>query len=195
MTWLVGLLGFGFAIAASPGPNNALLWASGATFGYRRTLPHVLGTALGLASMALAGAAGLGALIEVVPGLAVGMKVAGSAYLLFLAWQIGRSRTLGTATAARPLTVVQGATFQLINPKAWVFALGAVTTFRPADLPVVLGSLIVAGVMIVVIVPSASLWAAAGGLLGRLLQGERAHAAASVVLALLVVATVASVWL
>jgi threonine/homoserine/homoserine lactone efflux protein len=195
MSWLVGFLTFGFAVAASPGPNNALLWASGTSFGFRRTLPHVLGTALGLASMALAAAAGLGALITALPGLAFAMKLGGSAYLLYLALQIGRSRHFGRAAAARPLSFVQGAAFQLINPKAWVFALGAVTTFRPADLPVVIGSLAVAAAIIIVVVPSASLWAAAGELLGRLLSGERAQVVVSVVLAILVVATVVSVWL
>ncbi len=195
MTWLPGLVGFGFALAVTPGPNNALLWASGTTFGFRRTLPHILGTAVGLGSMALAAAAGLGALIVAIPGLAFAMKVAGSAYLLYLAYQIGRSRSLGVGTVARPLGLLQGASFQWINPKAWVFALGAVTTFRPPDLPIVVGSLLVAATMIAVILPSASLWAAAGGLLGRLLKGGRAQTMVSAVLAALVVVTVVSVWL
>lgn len=195
MSWLVSFLTFGFAIAASPGPNNALLWASGTTFGFRRTVPHILGTAFGLASMALAASAGLAALITAVPGLGFAMKLAGSAYLLYLAFQIARSRDLGGTAVARPLSLVQGASFQIVNPKAWVFALGAVTTFRPVDLTVVTGSLAVAAAIIVVVVPSASLWAAAGGVLGRWLSGERAHTVVSVVLAILVVATVVSVWL
>ncbi len=195
MNWLPGLVGFGFALAVTPGPNNALLWASGTTFGFRRTLPHVVGTAIGLASMALAAAAGLGALIAAVPGLAFAMKVAGSAYLLFVAYQIGRSGNAGSGTVARPLSLVQGASFQLINPKAWVFALGAVTTFRPADLPIVAGSLLVAVTMMAVILPSASLWAAAGGVLGRLLTDDRSRRISSFVLAMLVVVTVISVWL
>ncbi len=195
MSWLVGLIGFGFALAITPGPNNALLWASGATFGFRRTLPHVAGSALGLAAMALAAAAGLGALIIAIPELAFVMKLAGSAYLLYLAWQIGRSRSLEAGSVARPLSIVQAASFQLINPKAWVFALGAITTFRPVDLPVVTGSLLVAITMMAVIVPSASVWALAGGVIGRLLKGDRAHAIVSGVLAVLVVATVVSVWL
>jgi threonine/homoserine/homoserine lactone efflux protein len=195
MTWLLGLVGFSLAVSITPGPNNALLWASGATFGYRRTLPHVLGTAIGLGTMALATAAGLGAVIAAIPELAFAMKLAGSAYLLYLAVQIGRSHGLRAGSVASPLSLLQGAAFQLINPKAWVFALGAITTFRPADLPVAPGSVLVAMVMMLVIVPSASTWAAAGGLLGRFLSGERAHGLVSIVLAVLVALTVVSVWI
>jgi len=195
MSWLVGFLTFGFAVAASPGPNNALLWASGASFGFRRTLPHVLGTALGLASMALAAAAGLGALVTALPGLSFLMKLAGSAYLLYLALQIARSRHFGRAGAAQPLSFAQGAAFQLVNPKAWVFALGAVTTFRPVDLPIAIGSLAVAAAIVAVVAPSASLWAAGGDVLGRLLSGERARGVVSLVLAILVATSVVSVWL
>ena len=136
MDHLLALVGFSFVSAITPGPNNVLLWASGAAFGFRRTLPHVVGTAVGLGAMALAVAAGLGVLVATVPGLALAMKVGGSAYLLWLAWQIAGVGALERTTAARPMGVVAAAGFQAINPKAWVFALGAITTFRPPDLPV-----------------------------------------------------------
>jgi threonine/homoserine/homoserine lactone efflux protein len=88
-----------------------------------------------------------------------------------------------------------GATFQLLNPKAWIFALGAVTTFRPADLPPATGSVIVALVMMLVIVPTAAAWAGGGGAVSRLLGGERSHRIVSMALAVMVVLTVALVWL
>src|SRR5215207_6898424 len=163
MAELWALIGFSFVSSVTPGPNNILLWASGASFGFRRTVRHVLGTALGLGGMALAVAAGLGALITSVPEIALAMKVAGSAYLLYLAYQVAGAGALERADVARPLGFVQAAMFQAINPKAWIFALGAVTTFRPAELPIPAGSLFVAATMMVVIVPSAALWAAAGG--------------------------------
>src|SRR3954469_3388680 len=103
MESLIALMGFAFVSAATPGPNNVLLWASGAAFGFRRTLPHVVGTAVGLGSLAIALAAGLGALITAVPEVAVAMKLAGSIYLLWLAWQIARSGGLTRGVAARPL--------------------------------------------------------------------------------------------
>ena len=136
VTEILALIGFAFVSSVTPGPNNVMLWASGATFGVRRTTPHVVGTAIGIGAMAVAVAFGLGAVIAAVPALGFAMKLAGSAYLLYLAIQIARSGGLTATTVSRPLGVVEAASFQLINPKAWVFALGAMTTFRPAGLPV-----------------------------------------------------------
>ena len=195
MDRLLPLVAFSFVSSVTPGPNNVLLWASGAEFGLRRTLRHVVGTAFGIGAMALAVAAGLGTLIAGVPELAVAMRVAGSAYLLFLAYQIAGVHGLARAEVARPLGLRQAAALQVINPKAWIFAISAVTTFRPGDLPVASGSLFVAATMMAVIVPTAALWAGAGGAIGRLLTDERRRRAMSLVLAALVVATVASVWI
>jgi threonine/homoserine/homoserine lactone efflux protein len=195
MNELLALLGFAFVSSVTPGPNNVMLWASGATFGIRRTTPHVLGTAIGIGAMALAVAAGLGTLITTLPALALAMKVGGSAYLLYLAWQIAHAGGLESAIVSRPLGLVEAATFQLINPKAWVFALGAITTFRPAGLPIATGSFVVAVVMMVVIVPTAELWAVGGGALSRLISGPRTHRIVSLGLAALVAATVAWVWI
>lgn len=194
MITLLGLVGFSFVSAVTPGPNNILLWASGAAFGFRRTVPHVLGTAVGLGGMAIAAAAGVAALVAAVPALGVLMRVAGSAYLLYLAWQIARSGQLHAGEAARPMTLLQAAAFQVVNPKAWIFALGAVTTFRPAELSPVVGAIAVAVVMMVVILPSAGLWAAFGGAFAGLLERERTRRLVNVVLAALVVGTIVLVW-
>jgi threonine/homoserine/homoserine lactone efflux protein len=195
MTWFLPLVAFSFVSAVTPGPNNVLLWASGARFGARRTLPHVVGTAGGIGAMALAVAAGLGALIAAVPEVGLVMKLLGTAYLLYLAYQIAGARALSRTEIERPLGSLQAAAFQLINPKAWIFALGAVTTFRPPDLPIAIGSLAVAATMMAVVVPAALVWAGAGGVLGRWLEGERSRRVVAIVLAAMVVATVASVWI
>lgn len=195
MGQLAALIGFSFISSVTPGPNNILLWASGAEFGFRRTIRHVIGTALGIGSLALAVAAGLGALITTVPEIGFVMKVAGSIYLLYLAYRIAGARALERADIARPLGLLQAAAFQVINPKAWIFALGAITTFRPTDQPIVVGSILVAITMMLVVVPSAAFWAAAGGALSRFISGERSSRAVSLGLAVLLAATVAYVWI
>jgi threonine/homoserine/homoserine lactone efflux protein len=195
MDQFVALVGFSVVSSVTPGPNNILLWASGASFGLRRTLPHVFGTALGIGAMALVAAVAAGAILTAVPQLATAMKVAGSIYLLWLATQIVRAGALERSDVARPFGLVSAAGFQLVNPKAWIFALGAVTTFRPVDLPVALGGAAVAVTMMVVIVPTALLWAGAGDALSRFVSGPRARRAVSLVLAGLLVLTVALVWL
>ena len=194
MQWLAALVGFSLISSVTPGPNNVLLWASGVEFGFRRTVRHVAGTSLGLGAMALTAAAGIGILSGAIPQLAVVMKAAGSLYLVYLAWQIAGARALARGSLAHAMSIVQAATFQVINPKAWTFALGAVTTFRPPGMSVVAGSLAVAATMMLVILPTASLWALAGDRIGRLLTGERAGRMVSWFLAAMLVLTIALVW-
>ena len=195
MESLLPLVGFAFISSVTPGPNNILLWASGAAFGLRRTAAHIVGTAIGLGSMALLVAAGLGVLITTVPSLAMALKIGGSIYLLYLAYRIAGAHALERAEVARPLSLVEAALFQAINPKAWIFALGAVTAFRPATLSVVPGTLLIAATMMLVIVPSAAIWAAGGGILAKLIEGHRERRAVSLILAVALAATVVSVWL
>lgn len=191
--WLA-LVTFSVVSSGSPGPNNLLLWASGAAFGFRPTMPHIVGTALGIGVLALIAAAGLAAIVSAVPTLAVVMKIAASAYLLYLAWQVAGAHALERGELARPLSVVQAAAFQAINPKGWIFALGAIGAFRPAELPVVPGSLLVAATMTAIVIPTAALWAAAGGWLGRLLDSERSRRVVSLVLAVLLAVSVVAIW-
>lgn len=194
MDGLVALVAFAFVNCVTPGPNNVMLWASGAAFGIRRTVPHIVGTAVGIGLMALAMAAGLGALVSTLPQIEFAMKVAGSVYLLYLAVQIAGMHGLMATDIARPLGLPAAAAFQVINPKAWIFALGAMTTFRPAGLPVLGGSLLVAASMAAVVVPTAALWAAAGGAINLLMAGEGRRRLVAGILAVLVIATVVSVW-
>jgi threonine/homoserine/homoserine lactone efflux protein len=195
MDGLAALVAFSFVSAVTPGPNNILLWASGAGFGFRRTIPHVVGTALGMGSMVLLVAAGLGALITTVPEIGFAMKIAGSGYLLYLAYQIAGARALERGTVARPLGLLQAAAFQAINPKAWIYALSAITTFRPAGLPTIAGGALVAVTMMIVVIPTAALWAGGGGAMSRFITGERTHRIVSFCLAALLAATVAYVWI
>lgn len=195
MDTLLGLVAFSFVSSVTPGPNNVLLWASGAEFGLARTVRHIVGTALGIGLMALAAAAGLAALVTTVPGLAIAMKVAGSAYLIYLAVRIAGARELARGVIAQPLGLIQAAAFQVVNPKGWIFALGAITTFRPAGIEPLAGSVVVAATMMAVVVPTATLWAAAGGSINRLVTSDRRRRAVSLGLAALVALTVVSVWI
>ena len=195
MDHLVTLVGFSFVSSVTPGPNNILLWASGASFGVRRTLPHVAGTAIGIGAMALAVAAGSGAVVAAIPALATAMKLGGSVYLLYLALQVTRASAVKQASVARPLGLLAATGFQVLNPKAWIFAFGAITTFRSPVLPAMTGSAVVALTMMVVIVPTALLWAAAGGMIERLITGPRSRRIVSFGLAALLVATIVLVWI
>jgi threonine/homoserine/homoserine lactone efflux protein len=130
----IALTLFAFSASVTPGPNNLMLLASGVNFGFRRTIPHLLGIQLGFASLILAVGLGLGSLFSAYPPLHLILKVLGGGYLLWIAYKIARTREMGEASEdARPLSFTQAALFQFVNPKAWVMSVGAVAAFGIAE--------------------------------------------------------------
>jgi threonine/homoserine/homoserine lactone efflux protein len=128
----IALLLFAFTTSITPGPNNMMLFASGVNFGFRRTIPHMLGIGAGFLSLLIGVGLGLGlgALLHSVPLLYTVLKFAGGAYLLWVAWKIGTSRSLGDGkVGAQPMTFFGAAAFQWVNPKAWVMAVTAMATY------------------------------------------------------------------
>ncbi|MDN2580328.1 LysE family translocator [Aquibium sp. ELW1220] len=156
------LVGFAFVSSVTPGPNNMMLLASGVNFGFRRTVPHMLGIGFGFASLLLGVGFGLGALLAAFPALHLALKIAGGAYLLYLAWRIATSRTLAEAgSASRPMSFSEAAAFQWVNPKAWVMAVTAMAIYTTPEAPV-LSVLLVAAAFALVNLPSVSVWAGFG---------------------------------
>lgn len=194
MSELVALVAFAVVGSVSPGPNNTILWASGLRFGSRRTIPHVLGTALGIGALVVGVAAGIGALLEAVPAAELVLKVAGSVYLLYVAYLVLGGGGVGRTQVSNPLSVWQAIAFQLVNPKAWIFAIAAVGTFLSPTLPWVVGVGLLAGTIMIVVVGSSAVWAVGGAALGRVIDDERARRVITVGLAGLLVASVALIW-
>lgn len=157
------LLAYAFVTSVTPGPNNFMLLASGVNFGFVRTIPHMFGISVGFFVLLLAVGFGLGAVFTAFPALHIVLKVIGAAYLIYLAWRIATSRSLGSAreVAAVPLTFLQAAAFQWVNPKAWVMALTAMALYTNADRPFV-SIWIVAAAFALVNLPSVSSWAGFG---------------------------------
>jgi threonine/homoserine/homoserine lactone efflux protein len=186
---LVALAAFVFVSSMTPGPNNLMLMASGTSFGFARTGPHMLGVALGFTFMVLLVALGVGAVFAAVPGAMTVLKIASTVYLLYLAWRIAVSpppRIDESDAAGRPLTFLQAVAFQWVNPKGWTMALTAAAVYIPADHRV-LGALVVTAVVAVMGTPSTVVWAAAGVQLRRLIHRPRAYRAFNVTAALLLV--------
>lgn len=185
----LALLVFTFVGSATPGPNTLMLLASGVNFGFVRTVPHMVGIGLGLGLLLLAVGFGLGHLLTVAPRVYITLKIAGALYLLWLAWKIANAGPVKTGEArGAPLTLLQGAAFQWVNPKAWVVSISAMTIYTdPARYtPTVL--LVVAAFMLV-LVPSVALWAGMGTVLRRFLVDPGRLRAFNVTMALLLVAS------
>ncbi len=166
-----------FAIAGSitPGPNNIMLTASGANFGFRRTLPHLLGVCIGFPLMLMAIGVGLGRLFEEVPTTHAVLNVVGGAYLLWLAWRVATAGSTGPAEAgARPLSFLQAAAFQWVNPKAWILASGAISTFTLAGQAMLPQTMVMAVVFTLVTLPSTTVWTVLGVGIARMLNAPLA---------------------
>ena len=205
---LTSLCLFAFVTSITPGPNNAMLFASGVNHGIRRTLPHLLGVTLGFTFMQLALGLGVGLVFEALPGLYSTLRALGLAYMLYLAWRIanstppeqGRDGALTDAPAAdalppkaeksRPMTFLEASAFQWVNPKALMMCVTAASTYAPPDSPV-LGALLVTGVFFVAGMPCVALWVLLGKLMRGLLQSRKRLLAFNWAMAALLLASMA----
>jgi threonine/homoserine/homoserine lactone efflux protein len=186
----IGLFVFAAISAFTPGPNNTLLMASGVAFGFQRTLPLIAGVAIGFPLMIGCVGLGLGQIFSVYPILYTVMKYAGAAYMLFLAWKIATApRAAETGdSAARPMTFLQAALFQWINPKGWIMAVTALSAYTAAN-SYFFGVAVVVATFVLMGFSSASTWALFGSGLRHVLNDERYFRIINVLLALLLVAS------
>ncbi len=181
---------FAFVGSVSPGPSNFMLLASGTTFGLWRTVPQILGITTGFSTVLVAVGFGLGALITAWPPIGLALKIAGGAYLLYLAWRIGTSRTIsdGHTDAGRPLTLLESAAFQWVNPKAWIAAMTAMAAYAKADNPFT-STLLITVVIAIVNLPSVAVWAGFGVVLRQFLTQPSRLKWFNIAMALLLIAT------
>jgi threonine/homoserine/homoserine lactone efflux protein len=193
---LIAVLIFSTVMAFTPGPNNAMLASSGSRFGLARTLPHAAGVTLGFPVMIFLVGLGLASILLASPLLQLGMKSVSCAYLLWMAFQIARSdSTKESRSKDRPLTFLQAAAFQWINPKAWLMAVGAISAYTTASGRLYLEVAIIAAVSLVVSIFSTLTWAAFGAGIRRWLRSHTALRLFNIAMALSLVASMAPILL
>ncbi|MDO8883269.1 MAG: LysE family translocator [Pseudotabrizicola sp.] len=169
---LTALIGFAFVTSVTPGPNNMMLLASGANFGFRRSVPHMLGISLGHALMVFLVGMGLAQVFAAMPLLGLGLKIGSVVYMIWLAWKIAHAAAPQEGSVGgRPFSFLQAAAFQWVNPKAWAMALTAVTVYAAGQSSAAM--LTVAVVFALVNLPSVSVWTVAGQQLRRWLTTNR----------------------
>jgi threonine/homoserine/homoserine lactone efflux protein len=160
---LLALLAYAYVTSITPGPNNLMLLTSGVNFGFTRTIPHMLGVGIGFVVMLLTVGLGIGAVLTAFPALHTGLKVAGAIYLLYLSWKIAMTRSFksGDESKSRPMTFLEAAAFQWVNPKAWVMAVTAMAVYSNPASPLL--SVVLIGLIFgLVNLPSVSTWAGFG---------------------------------
>ncbi|MBB5755044.1 LysE family translocator [Prosthecomicrobium pneumaticum] len=171
METFLSMLGFALVTTATPGPNNMMVMISGANFGLRRSVPHILGIAVGFPVMLLGVGLGLGAVFTAFPLLHAVLKYVAFAWLLYLAWKLARAGRpdVSGAAAAKPLSFLAAAGFQWVNPKAWMMGLSAATLYLPEGQDPLLPLAVLVGLFILATAPICTVWCLFGTAIARLL--------------------------
>lgn len=193
-TLLPALVLFAFATSITPGPNNLMLMASGANFGFRRSLPHMLGIGFGFTVLLLLVGAGLVNLFDAYPISYDVLRVLSLGYILWLAWKTATAAGLQKRDASsRPFTFLQAALFQWINPKGWAMALTAMTAYAPDRS--LWAVFLVACIFGAINVPAVSTWALLGQQMARFLTSHSRLVAFNGLMAILLIASLVPVML
>lgn len=176
-------------MAVTPGPNNAMLAASGMNFGVRRTVPHILGIAIGLIVLLALCGFGLGVLFNEIPHAELTLSIIGSVYLAYLAWRIANAGAPSENEGAKPLTFLESFGSQFLNPKGWVMALTAATLMPD------LGGVVETAIAFTIIgglfgTPCMAIWTFFGAALARVFQNPKARRVINWTLAVILLATI-----
>ncbi|EPS8493272.1 LysE family translocator [Yersinia enterocolitica] len=197
LSLFLSMVGFLWVAAITPGPNNMLLTSTGANFGFMRSIWLMLGIMLGMQSMLLLVAFGVGGLILIYPSLHLVLKILGSLYLLWLAWKIATSayeKLETNVVPPKPLRLYQGWLLQFLNPKAWLMGLGSVASFSMAGAAYNHSILMISLGMFMVNLVAGIIWLGFGTLIGRLLRSRRAWFTFNIAMGLLTAACVLLIW-
>lgn len=198
---------FAFALASSitPGPNNLLLAASGIRFGFRATIPHMVGVHMGYSALLIAVGLGLGAVFERWPVLQDGLRIGGTIYILYLAWRILRGWSVsvpsdaaapgGGSAASRPIRFIEAFLFQFVNPKGVIMAITVFAAYAMPGAGMLANIALIVGVSAVVNVLSVTTWAGFGAAVQGLAGQEPAASIIRWTLALMTVASVVTLYL
>ena len=189
LTILISIFMFSFASSITPGPNNIMLLSSGLTFGYRRTVPHMLGVVLGFPLMPIFVGLGLGEFFKIYPSALDVLKVIGIAYLLFLAWKIANSSPefKKKDEDSQPMKFLPIVLFQWLNPKNWIKIITGmsvyVTSVEYASIQIIIISII----FFLTVLVSANSWAIGGVVLKKLIKSPKGIKRFNVIMAIILV--------
>lgn len=190
---ILSIATFTLSTAITPGPNNIMLLSSGLTFGFKRTVPHMLGIVLGFPFMVLLVGLGLGIVFESFPIVFKILKIVGILYLFWMAYKIASNHSsfdINESEESKPFTFFQSATFQWVNPKAWIMAITAISIFVTAKDDNFMQVFIISFIYMLSGVISTSTWTAGGVLLKRFIKSSKSIKIFNITMAVLLIASV-----
>ena len=192
ITWelIIAIATYNFVMYVTPGPNNAILTASGIKFGFIRTLPNLFGIPTGHGLQLMLVCLGLGSLFIAFPILLEILRYVGATYLLYLSYKMFGSLNVNIKEdKSRPLTFFEAIIFQFVNPKAWIICSTAVSIFYPNDTSIFLGTFFMVFMSTIVNLPSISIWAFGGSIIGKYLKNVKLKKFVEFLLALMLILT------
>lgn len=192
----LAIIAFSVTACVTPGPNNAMIMASGLNYGIRRSMPHYLGIVLGFPTMVLAVGMGIAQLFELYPVMHLVLKIAGAAYLSYLAYKIATAPVSETSVSeGKPFTFIQAAAFQWVNPKAWVLAVGATVTYTTLGEGYVLQVITIGLIFMIFGAPCIMLWLWGGASLKTLMRNPGTVRIFNISMALLLIGSLVPVFI
>lgn len=192
ITWelIIAVATYNFVMYVTPGPNNAILTASGIKFGFIRTLPNLFGIPTGHGLQLMLVCLGLGSLFIAFPILLEILRYVGATYLLYLSYKMFGSLNVSIKEdKSKPLTFFEAIIFQFVNPKAWIICSTAVSIFYPNDASIFLGTFFMVFMSTIVNLPSISIWAFGGSIIGKYLKNVKLKKFVEFLLALMLILT------
>ena len=186
---LTALSIFYFTMFITPGPNNAMLTASGMKFGYLKTLPHLIGIPLGHTIQISLTCLGLGSIFIKFPEIQFYMRILCAVYMIFLSWKMIGSFSIKDKDSGRPLKFYEASLFQFINPKAWSIAIAVSSGFFPTEEHLFIGIIFVSLTAAIICFPTISLWAMFGNSLKKFVENEKLKKLIEYFLAIILILT------
>ena len=185
----IALVSFYFVMFVTPGPNNAMLTASGIKFGFKRTLPHLIGIPCGHIVQITLVCLGLGKVFQIYPYIQETLKYVCAAYLLYLGYKIIGSFSEHKKDSSRPLKLYEAALFQFVNPKAWTVAIMVTSGFFPQEEVLIIAVIFLSLTAAVVCFPSICLWALFGSSIRLMIKNTKVKKFVEYLLAFLLLVT------
>ena len=186
---LIALVSYYFVMYVTPGPNNAMVLASGLKFGFSRTIPHISGITIGHILQLILVCLGLGKIFQIFPEIQNILKIICAIYLLYLGFRIIGSFSKIKEDDSRPLKFYEAALFQIVNPKAWTISTMAASGFLPKDGNLIISIFFIASIALVICPLSISPWAAFGSAIRNLVKNNKIKALIEYFLAFLLLVT------
>ena len=192
-TFLVSIASFTLATVMTPGPNNIMMLSSGLNFGYKKSIPHMLGVALGFPIMVICVGMGINIIFKIFPLAYDIMKIIGFIYLIWMAWQIANSSVEikeNENKNNKPFTFIQIVLFQWINPKAWIMAVTAISSFTVPNEDIFMQVIVIAFIYLLSGLISTNTWTLGGVFIKKLLKNKKTVRIFNITMAILLVMSI-----